>query len=109
MVGMDGRHSGSNREVSPYYGALQDVVDSVFAQVADLSDKEAAALAAVGMGPKVRRLDVVIAAEAADLPADLREVVELLPPGNYTRRRLCDQLNSALAGHGWGQVYGTVG
>lgn len=108
MAGMAGRHSGSNREISPYYGALQDVVDSVFASVLDPDDKEAVALAAVGMGPKVRRLDVVIAAEAADLPEDLREVVDLLPPGNYTRRRLCDQLNSALVGHGWGQVYGTV-
>lgn len=108
MATRDERHSGSNREMSPHYGALQDVVDSVFASVIDPDDKEAAALAAVGMGPKVRRLDVVIAAEAADLPADLCEVVELLPPGQYTRRRLCDQLNSALAGHGWGQVYGTV-
>ena len=108
MTRVEDRHTGSNREVSPYYGALQDVVDSVFAQVADPDDKEAAALAAVGMGPKVRRLDVVLAAESADVPPDLREVVELLPPGSYTRRRLCDQLNSSLAGHGWGQVYGTV-
>ena len=56
----------------------------------------------------VRRLDAVIAAEAADLPDDLMEVVRLLPPGSYTRQRLCDQVNSALGGHAWGQVYGTV-
>ncbi len=100
--------AGSNRERSPHYGALQDVVDSVFASVVDESDPAAAALAAVGMGPKVRRLDVVLAAEAADLPDDLREIVELLPPGDYTRQRLCLQINSAIVGHAWGQVYGTV-
>ena len=50
----------------------------------------------------------VVAAEAADLPDDLAEIVNLLPPGSYTRQRLCDQLNSAIGGHAWGQVYGTV-
>ena len=44
----------------------------------------------------------------ADLPDDLAEIVNLLPPGSYTRQRLCDQLNSAIGGHAWGQVYGTV-
>jgi hypothetical protein len=34
--------------------------------------------------------------------------VTLLPPGNYTRQRLCNQLNSALKGHGWNSAYGTV-
>ncbi|MDO4290973.1 MAG: hypothetical protein Q4C41_07075 [Eggerthellaceae bacterium] len=58
--------------------------------------------------PTVRRLDVVIAAEAADLPEELMRIVNLLPPGNYTRQRLCDQINSAITGHAWGQVYGTV-
>lgn len=56
----------------------------------------------------VRRLDVVIQAEAADLPDDLMRIVNLIPPGDYTRQRLCDQLNSAITGHAWGQVYGTV-
>ena len=56
----------------------------------------------------VRRLDVVIAAETADLPDELMRIVNLLPPGNYTRQRLCDQINSAITGHAWGQVYGTV-
>ena len=56
----------------------------------------------------VRRLDVVVAAESADLPEDLAEIIALLPPGTYTRQRLCDQLNSAIGGHAWGQVYGTV-
>ncbi|OUO89025.1 hypothetical protein B5F40_11565 [Gordonibacter sp. An230] len=86
--------SNTNAVRSPHYGALQDVVDAVYA------DK----------GPKdaVRRLEVVVAAEAADLPCDLMEVVNLLPPGSYTRQRLCDQLNSSIGGHAWGQVYGTV-
>ena len=68
----------------------------------------AAVLARAGLGPTVRRLDIVMAADAADLPEELREVVGLLPPGDYTRQRLCVQLNSAIGGHGWGQVYGTV-
>ena len=58
--------------------------------------------------PTVRRLDVVIQAEAADLPDDLVRIVNLIPPGEYTRQRLCDQLNSAITGPAWGQVYGTV-
>lgn len=58
--------------------------------------------------PTIRRLDAVLAAEAADLPDDLILIVKLLPPGDYTRARLCTQLNSALTGHAWGQVYGTV-
>ncbi len=57
---------------------------------------------------EVRRLDVVIAAEAVDLPDDLMEVVLLLPPSTFTRQRLCDQINSSIGGHAWGQVYGTV-
>ena len=64
--------------------------------------------AAAPAGPTVRRLDAVLAAEAADLPEDLLRVVWLLPPGDYTRERLCTQLNSAITGHAWGQVYGTV-
>ena len=84
---------GSNIERSPFYGALQDVVDGLFADPTQKS---------------VRRLDVIIAAAAADLPEDLLEVVRLLPPGSYTRQRLCDQINSSIGGHAWGQVYGTV-
>ena len=42
------------------------------------------------------------------LAPDLMEIVNLLPPGYYDRQSLCDQLNSALAAHGWGAVYGTV-
>ena len=74
-----------------------------FAQYGDLDPTIAEAI-----GAKVRRLDVVVAAEAADLPEELLHIVTLLPPGDYTRQRLCTQLNSAIAGHAWGQVYGTV-
>jgi len=56
----------------------------------------------------VERLDVVLRAEALDLPQDLIGIVELLPPRRYTRQQLCDQLNSALKGHGWNSAYGTV-
>lgn len=83
----------TNTMRSPDYGLLQRVVDTVFAN-AD--------------GKFVRRLDVVVTAEAFDLPDDLREIIGLLPPGSFTRQRLCDQLNSAIGGHAWGQVYGTV-
>ena len=79
---------------SPDYGALQHIVDELF------EDKPA--------DFEVRRLDVVLAAESGDLPDDLQEVANLLPPGSYTRARLCDQLNSIIGGHAWGQVYGTV-
>ena len=96
---MSREHTGTNRERSEYYGALQDIVDALFAQYGDLDPTIAEAV-----GAKVRRLDVVVAAEAADLPDELT----LLPPGDYTRQRLCTQLNSAIAGHAWGQVYGTV-
>ncbi len=78
-------------ERSEHYGDMQRVVDHLFRDA--------------GI---VRRLDVVLAAETFDLTSDLREIVELLPPGNYTRIQLCDQLNSSIAGHGWGYVYGTV-
>ena len=78
-------------ERSEDYGALQKVVDSLFLRAHAVS-----------------RLDVVLCAEAADLPRDLVEIVELLPPGRYTREKLCIQLNSAIGGHGWGYVYGTV-
>lgn len=81
-------------EPSPDYGALQVVIDELF------QDRPHDHL--------VRRLDVVVAAESSDLPADLLEIVQLLPPGDYTRERLCFQLNSAIGGHAWGQVYGTV-
>lgn len=73
------------------FGELQRLVDGLYA------DRR-----------QVDRLDAVVQAEILDLPADLQEIVNLLPPGSYERARLCDQLNSALAAHGWGSTYGTV-
>jgi len=70
---------------------LQRFVDSLFAE-----------------SGRVSRLDAVIRSEALDLPEDLVGIVTLLPPGAYTRQRLCDQLNSALKGHGWTGRFGTV-
>lgn len=71
---------------------LQRLVDSIF------------------QDPRARasRLDVILRAEALDLPEELRGLIDLLPPGTYVRGRLCDQLNSALKGHGWTGKYGTV-
>ncbi len=57
---------------------------------------------------RVSRLEAVTRAESSDLPSDLLELVELLPPGPFTRQLLVDQLNSAIVGHGWGGLYGTV-
>ena len=73
------------------YGELQSLVDGLYAT-----------------RTVVDRLDLVMQAEVLDLDADLQEIVSLLPPGSYERQRLCDQLNSAIAAHGWGGVYGTV-
>lgn len=76
---------------SPHYGELQEIVDKVYRDA-----KVATAL------------DALVMAEAHDLPADLIEVFELMPPGSYTRPRFCGQLNSIVNGHAWGLVYGTV-
>ncbi|HBT94896.1 MAG TPA: hypothetical protein DEB24_01750 [Coriobacteriia bacterium] len=73
------------------YGLLQRLVDTLYREKT-----------------VVARLDVIILAEALDFPADLCEIITLLPPGRYGRQRLCDQMNSAISGHGWGMVYGTV-
>ena len=78
-------------ERSESYGDLQRVVDYLYKN-----------------SHMVERLDVILAAETFDLCSDLREIVELLPPGSYTRIALCTQLNSSISGHGWGYVYGTV-
>lgn len=54
------------------------------------------------------RLEVVLEGEAYGLNSELMEVLNLLPPGLYTRDRLCSQINSSLSSHGWGYVYGAV-
>lgn len=78
-------------ERSESYGELQRVVDYLYKNA-----------------HMVERLDVILAGEAFDICADMREIVSLLPPGSYTRVALCQQLNSSIAGHGWGYTYGTV-
>ena len=81
------------------HGALQEIIDALYA------DEDPNPLAE----PLTqRRLDVVLAAEWADLPQELQEVVRRLPPGNYTREALCIQLNSILIGHAYTKRYGTV-
>ena len=77
---------------SEEFGELQRLVDGMFA----------------GGRTSIERLDIVVQAEILDLSADLLEIVTLLPPGTYDRQRLCDQINSALAAHGWASAYGTV-
>lgn len=81
----------SNLERSEDFGLLQELVDALYV------DTEFAS-----------RLQVITLAKASEFPEDLIEIVELLPPGEYFRQDLCDQLNSAISGHAWGQVYGTV-
>ncbi|WP_165062634.1 hypothetical protein [Adlercreutzia sp. ZJ154] len=85
---------GTNIDRSEHYGALQAVVDNLYR---DMTEDDT-----------VTRLQTVLAAESSDLPDDLMRIVNLLPPGEYTRERLTTQLNSAIIGHAWGQVYGTV-
>lgn len=79
------------REKSPDYGVLQEFIDRLFDGHEDYM-----------------RLEVVLEGEAYGLNGELMEVLNLLPPGLYTRDRLCGQINSSLSSHGWGYVYGAV-
>lgn len=79
------------REKSPDYGVLQEFIDGLFDGREDYM-----------------RLEVVLEGEAYGLNGELMEVLNLLPPGLYTRDRLCGQINSSLSSHGWGYVYGAV-
>ena len=79
------------REKSPDYGVLQEFIDRLFDGREDYT-----------------RLEVVLEGEAYGLNGELMEVLNLLPPGLYTRDRLCSQINSSLSSHGWGYVYGAV-
>lgn len=56
----------------------------------------------------ITRLDAVLLAQALDLPEELVEIVELLPPITMRRQQAADQLNSALKGHGWNGRFGSV-
>ena len=79
------------REKSPDYGVLQEFIDRLFDGREDYM-----------------RLEVVLEGEAYGLNGELMEVLNLLPPGLYTRDRLCGQINSSLSSYGWGYVYGAV-
>lgn len=79
------------REKSSDYGVLQEFIDRLF----------------IGR-EEYMRLEVVLEGEAYGLNSELMEVLNLLPPGLYTRDRLCSQINSSLSSHGWGYVYGAV-
>ena len=79
------------REKSPDYGVLQEFIDRLFDGREDYM-----------------RLEVVLEGEAYGLNGELMEVLNLLPPGLYTRDLLCSQINSSLSSHGWGYVYGAV-
>ncbi len=76
---------------SEYYGVLQELINDLFSNRKTLSTME-----------------LSLHAEILDLPKDLQEICSLVPPGTYDRQSLCDQMNSSIAGHGWGGVYGTV-
>ena len=54
------------------------------------------------------RLDAILWAECADLDLQALEIIELMPPGHYIRQQMCDQINSALKGHGWTGTFRTV-
>ena len=77
-------------DLRAHHDAFQRMIDMLFADA-----------------PTVSRLDVVVKVEAMDMPEEVRDIVGLLPPGTYSRGRLCDQLNSAIVGHGWGLTLGT--
>jgi len=77
--------------VSDEYGTLQRLIDSLF-----------------NGRRHVTQINLLVQAESVDLCEDLMEICHLVPAGTYSRRRLCDQLNSSLVGHGWGSLYGTV-
>lgn len=79
------------REKSPDFGLLQEFVERLYAEK-----------------PRYSRLELVLEAEAFDFNEEIQELFSLLPPGAYTRIRLCSQLNSSLSSHGWGYVYGAV-
>ncbi len=79
------------RQKSADFGVLQEFVERLFASREDYL-----------------RLEVVLEAEAYGLNRELQEIIRLLPPGVYTREKLCGQLNSSLSSHGWGYVYGAV-
>jgi hypothetical protein len=56
----------------------------------------------------VPRAEVLRQTDLMCFPPDVASLFRLLPSGDYTRRRLVDQLNSAIVGHGMGRTLGTL-
>lgn len=109
MVSNPFQPTGSNCVRSEHFGLLQELIDVLYRdEFEGMTEAERIAAQITGKTMRVRRLDVVIAAESLDFPDELQEVVDLLPPGQYTRAKLCNQLNSIVCAHAWGQVFGTV-
>jgi len=76
---------------SEEYGTLQALIDSLYFKRV-----------------RVNQIELIVRAESVDLCSDLLEICGMVPAGTYSRRRLCDQLNSCIVAHGWGSRYGTV-
>ena len=76
---------------SPDYGMLQEIVDALFKS-----------------GSTVSKRDVLTMAEIRDPSDEVLEIVSAIPSGSYRRVALVDQMNSAIAAHGWGSYLGTV-
>lgn len=55
----------------------------------------------------VTQLDAIGSAQVFDIPPAALEITLGLPPGRYTRQKLCDQLNSAIVGRGLSRAFGT--
>ena len=91
---------------------LQDVVDALFGEdapevdFADLSPKEYKAL--LHEGPAYPRFEIIEKADTVGLSAELMAVVEALAPGEYTRVRLCINLNAILSARDLTFEYGAV-
>lgn len=83
--------SSQTPDEHPDFGVLQDLVNRICEEL-----------------ESIRSMDLLVQAELSDVSPELMEVVEMLPPGPYTRRQLCDQLNSILVAHGWSNSLGVV-
>lgn len=91
---------------------LQEVVDALFGKAegeidfGSMSPKEYRAFLAAG--PTASRFEVVTKADTMGLPSELMDAVESLAPGEYTRVRLCINLNTILSARDLTFEYGTV-
>ena len=96
----DPHAAGPKKKAAPINTASEDFGD--LQRLVDL------AFSGKGEYEQIDQISFAVLAESQDLGDDVLEVVGLLPSGRYTRERLCTQVNSILAGHGWGLKLGTV-